>query len=590
MQTETSFFDGHSIHFLNSLKRTVFSKPLYAVVLIIFSACLSTSQVLGLWLDGEMASSCFWVFWGLTLLVFIIATLVAHMVLYFQYEVGEAETNKGEAGEVLAASAVATKARVSLKAWVIISVVLLISFTITYLMNFPGTYSNDSLDSINIALGQASLSNAHPVLYTAFVALFVHIGLAFGNIEIGLVLYCIVQMILCATVLSYTCCWLKKMGAPTLAVLAAVVFFTFNPIIARYSFTMWKDIPFSLCFILVVLLLFELVLTPKHFLVSKQRCVTLALFVLLSCLLRNNALYALLLTVIVLAITFRRIFIAWVPSAVAVVLAFVITGPIYTAAGVEPSPFRESVGIPIQQIAAVLSEDADINDQEKAMLSNMVDLEAAAQAYTPTSSNPVKYHESFNDEWLNTHKGEFLTTWLEIGLKNPKLYLKAWLWETRGYWDIQTQDHIVVGPTGYTDDGRNLIYDVTGLSLTGGDASSQYDGLRMSTVASPLFCLAWAVWFVAVALVLRFISKQRRAALPLIPFVGLWATLMIAAPYYCEFRYLYALHLALPVIIITMFLKSNTATNDTNETGEAASHGASGKVAGPCGVNVAKQE
>lgn len=539
MHRAAGFLDNRSKRFLSSLKQTVFSKPSHVVVAIALAFCLSASQVLGLWLDGETFSMCFWAFWGLSFLIFVIISLAAHLVISFQYEAN------GEHPSV------------SRKAWGIVFAVLLTSFTITFLLNFPGTYSNDSLDSINIALGNAPLTNAHPVLYTAFVTAFVQVGVALDNLVAGLVLYCIVQMILCASVLSYACCWLKKMGAPNLAVLASIAFFAWNPIIARYSFTMWKDIPFSLCVVLVVLLLLELALTQTRFLTSKRRCFALALLVLVSCLLRNNALYAMALTVLCLAIAYRHHLKPLLPTIIAVPVAFAITGPLYTAVGIEPSPFRESVGIPIQQIAATFADGGSVDSDEEALLSNLMDLDAMAENYTPESSNPVKYHESFNDEWLNTHKGEFLATWMAIGMKNPKIYLRAWLWETRGYWDIQTQDYIVVGPTGFDDDGRNLIYEATGFPLAQGESSSQYFNLRKATIASPLFSLAFSVWFAIGIIVLRLITAQRRAAIPLAPFIGLWLTLLIAAPYYCEFRYLYPLHLVLPIMMVTLFLKPN---------------------------------
>ena len=224
--------------------------------------------------------------------------------------------------------------------------------------------------------------------------------------------------------------------------------------------------------------------------------------------------------------------------------------------GVSPSPFRESVGIPIQQIAATLADGGEMSDHDKEILSNLMDLDAMAENYMPQSSNPVKYHESFNNEWLNSHKKEFVETWLRIGLDNSKSYFKAWLWATRGYWDLQTYSW-AVSTSGLGDNtGRNLLYEITGVFFTGGKVTSDYTALRSSSIVSPLFSTAFSVWVTVGATLLRLLKRERRIAVAFMPLIGIWCTLLIAAPFYCEFRYLYPLHLALPIVIISMFLTS----------------------------------
>ena len=128
---------------------------------------------------------------------------------------------------------------------------------------------------------------------------------------------------------------------PLLAVFAALAFFAFNSVIARYATTMWKDVPFAMTMLLAILQLFEIALTKGAVIQSPRACIKLALLTLLTCLLRNNGIYAMAAGVVVLNFAVRLAQKAWkwfMPMVGAIVLAQLISGPFYTSLGIEPSP------------------------------------------------------------------------------------------------------------------------------------------------------------------------------------------------------------------------------------------------------------
>ena len=538
--------DVRSRQFLANIQEKAFPTRGSIAIITLLSMSISASYVLVYWSEGQTSAECFWTFVGFSAILFCLFAIVFAWLASHQSPVPLAEST-------VKRTALNFASTTNKKLWLACFLVLFASYFATLLLSFPGTFSTDSYASISILQGELPWSNAHPVFYTLLIGPFVALGNAVGNMTVGLFAFSLVQLTLMAAVCSYACAWLRKMGMPLLAVFAALAFFAFNPVIARYATTMWKDVPFAMTMLLAILQLFEIALTKGAAIQSPRACIKLALLTLLTCLLRNNGIYAMAAGVVVLIAVWRKAWKWFMPMVGAIVLAQLISGPFYTSLGIEPSPFRESVGIPIQQISAVVAEDGEMTEEQLEVFSQLVDPEAVAEVYAPYSSNFVKYHESFSDEWLNAHKKEFLQLYFEVGLKNPAIYTRAWIGATQGYWNMETHSWVV------SEAGRNLAYEATGLEILNGDSETNYDELRKSSFLSPLFNMGFAAWVMIALCAFRWIKGDRKLITAYIPLIALWGTMLIAAPFYCEFRYQFPIHLLLPVIFASAFF--TTASN-----------------------------
>lgn len=542
--------DVRSRQFLANIQEKAFPTRGSIAIITLLSMSISASYVLVYWSEGQTSAECFWTFVGFSAILFCLFAIVFAWLASHQSPVPLAESTAKRTALNFASAT-------NKKLWLACFLVLFASYFATLLLSFPGTFSTDSYASISILQGELPWSNAHPVFYTLLIGPFVALGNAVGNMTVGLFAFSLVQLTLMAAVCSYACAWLRKMGMPLLAVFAALAFFAFNPVIARYATTMWKDVPFAMTMLLVILQLFEIALTKGAAIQSPRACIKLALLTLLTCLLRNNGIYAMAAGVVVLIAVWRKAWKWFMPMVGAIVLAQLISGPFYTSLGIEPSPFRESVGIPIQQISAVVAEGGEMTEEQLEVFSQLVDPKAVAEVYAPYSSNFVKYHESFSDEWLNAHKKEFLQLYFEVGLKNPAIYTRAWIGATQGYWNMETHSWVV------SEAGRNLAYEATGLEILNGDSETNYDELRKSSFLSPLFNMGFAAWVMIALCAFRWIKGDRKLITAYIPLIALWGTMLIAAPFYCEFRYQFPIHLLLPVIFASAFF--TTASNTSEE-------------------------
>lgn len=279
--------DKPSQLFLDTIRATLFPAKGAVAVMAVLSAAISASYVLVFWADGQALSECLWTFLGFTALLFCLLSIAFTWISKHQV-------------------AIHTEGRMATKLWLACFAVLFISYAITLATTIPGTLSTDSHASISIIQGELPWSNAHPVFYTLLVGPFVLLGEATGHMGWGVGLFSLTQLTIMAAACAYACAWLRKLGMPLLVVFAALAFFTFNPVIARYATTMWKDIPFSITMLFIVLQLFEIALTRGKAIESPKACIKLALLTLLACLLRNNGIYAMAVTAIVLMLVWRR--------------------------------------------------------------------------------------------------------------------------------------------------------------------------------------------------------------------------------------------------------------------------------------------
>ena len=242
----------------------------------------------------------------------------------------------------------------------------------------------------------------------------------------------------------------------------------------------------------------------------------------------------------------------------ALITAFIIKGPVYTAMGVKPVDLIESLSIPVQQISAVASQPNNLTPEQTELLENVVDIDRIADTYEPVISDPIKsiIREKDNQDYIAEHKEDFLKLWISLGLSYPDIYLKAYVNQTCGYWYPDVQYWIA------TTNGLSSSIDIKNSPKTGA-LTGFMDNYCFSYIETPFFGLfssiglgVWVLIFMAGAAIKKHGSA---AALIYIPVVGVWLTLLIATPVYSEFRYIYCLFTALPLFCAVPFININDA-------------------------------
>lgn len=449
-------------------------------------------------------------------------------------------------------------------------------FWIPYLLIYwPGFIFGDTINSFSQIAGLTPFNNRHPFLYTIFIEICLKIGniLGVGNTG-GCILYCLIQMGFMAYAFSYLSRWITaRCSLKNYWSLIIALIFSLSPYIATYSIAMWKDPFFSTALALATLLLMDFVLSKGAIVKSSKAWLPCFLILLLIIVFsRNNGIYIIACTEIVLLVYWlvtrrkpERSFahIGKLAGAIAcvVVLCLVVTGPVYRALGVAPSPKVESVGILLNQMARVAALDGDMTESDREYLNSIVPLDEYKTLYTPATVDNLKWSASFNGVAL---ENDFFEHWLSLFAQNPRTYFEAWELQTFGFWAVNQPDVLSFGANISSGVPRNTVgayaadlddYQINAENKLGHD--SLRNVFPQDSRSIPVSIIFWSVAFLSICLCL---SGRARWVIALVPSLALLGTLIVASPIWYWPRYGAAVQFLIPYYVALIILMRNSTT------------------------------
>lgn len=398
--------------------------------------------------------------------------------------------------------------------------------------NYPGTLTPDSLSQIEQIL-TGKYSNHHPYWHTKLIEVFVKPGmLLFGDINAAVAVYNVAQILMMASCFAFAVMTLYQVGVSKGILIAAALPYLVIPFHVVYSHTVWKDILFGGAMLLMSVSFLRIFRDIGE---KRKNYVFLTVGLIGMALLRNNGWLALLASLILGAILFgRKHGRALLTIGVVLVISWVMKNPVLNMLGVEGSNFRESLSIPLQQIARVIAYDGDISQEQKEVLSQVIDVDMIPQWYRPGRSNPIK--NQTDGEYIREHKGEFLKLWIEVGLQNPVVYVEAWVEQTKGYWN---------GGYDYMSWSEGISPNEMGI-VGKRVFDKKFSDMVIPEICSLPFSMGLHVWLFAALFVIHLIRGRREMAYLAVPVLMMIGTLMVATPIFCEFRYAYGVFTVLP--------------------------------------------
>lgn len=441
--------------------------------------------------------------------------------------------------------------------------VLYLWFFLWLLYRYPGGVTIDSNLQLLQAMGKEPLSNHHPIIHTAIIKVLFDLGLQLsgGDQNFAVALYNGVQALMLSGCFAWLIESMYRQGVKKYVLFTVLAVYIVLPYHGAYSVTMWKDVWFGAVVLLLCVSLWRMICAVR--LGEKFGTVDMAVFFvssLLMCLFRSNGLYA-----YVLFLPFVTLFILcsarkWAAAlpVLALVLAFLVKGPLYGSLGITPPDTIESLSIPAQHIARAVRDGAELDDKQYELLSQAVDVEALARVYSPQLSDPVKelIRHRGDQQFIAENKAEFLRLWLELGLENPGSYLKAQLDQTQGYWDPAVQ-HWVLAPDFTLSYEMELEADCKLPEALASLADKALELIPKLPFVSMIFSIGAGVWVFLALLALCLVRRRYLEALVFIPHLAIWGTLLIATPVHAEFRYIYSLFTTLPLLGILPFSHVN---------------------------------
>lgn len=289
------------------------------------------------------------------------------------------------------------------------------------LIEFPGSFTYDTKTQV-LQIANRQYDAFHPLLHTLLMkfCLLDCYGVL-QSIERGALLYSLIQMTLVSACFALICASLSRSCSRRAARIAAA-FFCLFPYHMAFASNCTKDVLFSASFALMVTLALEKLRT------GRLGRLHMALYVLsgaLACLLRNNMIYAVAawLVLLLMGRETRRGLLA--ASVAVAVLALCANEALITLTHAGRGNIREMLSVPAQQLARAYRDapqaftEADMEDLDWLIEKN------AYVHYDPTLADFVK--NNVNTQGVQEDPARALRLWLSVGLRQPGIYLDAFL-------------------------------------------------------------------------------------------------------------------------------------------------------------------
>lgn len=434
---------------------------------------------------------------------------------------------------------------------------------VMFLCYYPGNISPDSMEIIKQIL-DGSYSNHHPYYYTKVVEIFLTWGMnRFHDINSAIASFSMFQIVFMAACISFVIVTLYQMKVSWKLILSCMIWYMAMPFHIMYSFTMWKDVMFGGAAAVFIVSLFRI--WKK---IGKAEHINYFLMTVGSvgmCLFRSNGWFSFLLAFLCFILLFeestekkkmRMLFLG------TLVVTFILKNPVLNALEVRQPDVLESLSIPAQQVARIVSDCDDVREDQMELLKRVVDADQISDVYIPYLSDPIKklVRETGNLQYLTDHKAIYIKLYLEMNLAHMDKSVEAWIDQTKGYWNGGYYYWWWVDQVVENDIGAERMVRAPGMKRV----VDKYLWLYVENPLLQIFlCIGFHVWIVLILAFLCIVRRDKEGLFLIIPLISIVVSLLVATPVFSEFRYIYAVFCCIPFLVTAVFYKKDDQNQDT---------------------------
>jgi len=295
-----------------------------------------------------------------------------------------------------------------------------------FLIHYPGSFQYDS--SAEVAQIAGGIYNQmHPVLHTLLVRFCISFYDLFQSMEKCAALLSLIQMALVSGCFAGVCASLSR-SVSRRAARISLAFFCLYPAHWAFASNCTKDVLFAAFLALFLALCMEEIQTKT--LCAKLRAVQIVSGVL-TLLLRNNVIFALVPWLIVLLVCGKRYRRMALCAALVIALGQGTNAALIALVDAQGGRLTEGLSLPIQQLArARIYAPECFSPEETALLDTLFVPEELAdvpdafyERYDPVLADPVK--NGVNHDIIADNLSAFFGLWRDIGKKAPRIYADA---------------------------------------------------------------------------------------------------------------------------------------------------------------------
>lgn len=457
----------------------------------------------------------------------------------------------------------------------------LISWGVSFLVYYPGTTYNDVINGMMSPVASAGFQ---PFLYQAYIYYMMKWGTIIFNSSItAFAIIAIIQIFFGSCVIAYCSYWLSVKGISKYMVYAFIIFFSYIPIFNNFSIAIVKDVPFAYAIMLYLTVIFDFI---NGYDLNRLQKVLYIISCFLIWFVRPNGKYVILIMSVMFLLyrkVNKKIKKLIVGTLVSIIVVNGLSNSILDHCLINSSllPYsdndvsmREMSSSFINQIAAVIYNDGNISEDDLIFLDNLCPIEVWKNGYRLSWVDPIKFDPEFDNNYLNSHKIEFIETWFSIFIKNPQICIRSYLIHTYGLWNLSFNNLIDISQSIYTNVNNNTDPNsLWGEYLSSIDLQNKtilpeaiYQDLNQYYVQSctffiRLFSSGRMIWFILLYMLIFFIRSENKSYLLVFsPTIMLYGSELIADGMSYSYRYHLYMLFSLPLLIaITTILPKNNS-------------------------------
>lgn len=321
---------------------------------------------------------------------------------------------------------------------------LLVSFGAVFILwlphlvlAYPANLCWDAYEQLSQVLGLQHYGTHHPLACTLIVGGLVRAGSLISD-NFGLFFYILVQAATGAWIVAWALYLMKELDAPVWLRVVSFACCVFSPYYTAYIGVVLKDVPYSYAVLLFMVELIWLLIRGGDFFRSRKHVLLLSASIVGILVFRNNGKHILYpaAAAVLLYLFFRgrssaadrkerrrTFYSAAAALLIPILLAEGSIAALEAALDAWPGNIREALSFPLQQTARYVKEYGDeVTEEEKEILSSVMEYEKLAETYNPWISDPVK--NLFYRPTAQQLK-DYLTVWAKQFTKHPFVYFKA---------------------------------------------------------------------------------------------------------------------------------------------------------------------
>ena len=433
---------------------------------------------------------------------------------------------------------------------------------------YPGTCSPDAVEQLYQFFGgsPSKLNKMSPPLSTYVMGIMVRIGqIIFKSGNVGFFMYIILQTVVGAVTVALGVLTLKKyFKINNIWLILIDLFFALVPFWGVYAAFFEKSLLYTELITIITIMLMPVI---KEKDISLKRMITLIILCLVAALLRNNGIYAIVPTLICIAVYLKK---AGRKKAIIALVVFLVSfyginNALYSYLGIQEGSVAEALSLPFQQTAKYVKfYGNEVTIEEKEAIDDVLDFAVIGDVYNYNISNPVK--ETYKGD--NSKLVPYLVVWAKMFFKHPGIYFSAFMDSSYGYIAPVSQSIEVTTNFDYSA----YIIQEYGLTHQANPAGVELtNSIRNLSLSFPLvkyLCMPGLyTWGMILAIILLIKRKQLGPIIVFIPSI-INVLVCFASPLSSSMRYSHPTVMAVPFLLgVTIYynLEKDIAYDATKE-------------------------